>query len=131
MSVHGVERKSASLNPNFFNPYAGMAPPECCYCAPTGIPISQNTTNITNITNNPAQVQAEQQAIQIEVNASIQQVIPGLSNLAFMTKVEAGMRTLERGRIEARNGKLVTVPGAAEMGHGPFFYNQNVPRYVP
>lgn len=133
MSTYAAKTSTVSVE-NFFNPYAGLGPPACCYCAPTGVPIQQNTTNISNITNQQQAAAAAQNQmdIQVQVNASIQAAIPGLSSLAMMTKVEDAFRTLERGRIEARERRYRFTPGTAEMGHGPFFYpKEDSEKYVP
>lgn len=132
MSMYAVQKTTVSLE-NFFNPYAGMGPPDCCYCAPTGVPANiTNVTNITNQTVSPQQQQQQQQNIHIQVNAAIQQTIPGLSGLAFMTKTEDSMRTLERGRIEKRDNGWQWAQGVAEMGAGPYFYAKDpATKYVP
>lgn len=132
MAMYPAQQKTVSLE-NFFNPYAGMGPPDCCYCAPTGVPTNiTNVTNITNQTVSPAQQQQQQQNIQVQINASINATIPGLSGLAFMTKTEDSMRTLERGRIEKRDNGWKWAQGAAEMGHGPYSYHKDTDAmYVP
>src|ERR1041384_7238463 len=89
----------------FFNPYAGLAPPQCCYCAPTGVVVD------------PADIEIQNQ-IQLAVNNQVGAMIPGLSSLSFTTKAEDAFLTLARGRIEARRRKLGITPGTAEMGHG-------------
>lgn len=115
-----------TVTAQFFNPYAGMGPPACCYCAPTAV-----ATNVTNIVNEAAAL-AQQQAIHVQVNAYVQETLPGLGGLAFMTKTEDAMRTIERGRIEKGLKDLRFSQGTAEMGMGPFFYPKDTnTQYTP
>lgn len=128
MSQYAAPKK---LVQGFFNPYAGMGPPDCCYCAPTGVQTNiYNTSSVTNVSEE--EQEAEQVSINVQVNAAVQATIPGLSSLAFMTNTEDAMRTLERGRIEQANRKQLYAAGVAEMGHGPYFYGKaDEQKYVP
>lgn len=85
-----------------FNPYQGMGPPQCCYCAPL----------------------AEPGAVSIEVQTSIE---GGFGNLAFMTRTEDAFRILEQGREAERLGLVDLIPSVSEQGFGPYSFTRTSP----
>jgi len=86
---------------DFFNPYAGLAPPACCYCAPLAEPDTINI-NVSTVLNEPG----------------------GYGDLAFMTRTEDAFRILEQGRQAEALGLMELAPRDAEMGHGPFSFTR-------
>ncbi len=113
MAMFAASRKTVTAD-QFFNPYKGLAPPDCCYCAPTGIVV------------NPGEIEIQNQ-IQAAVTLEVSELLPGMTSLAFTTRAEDAFRTLARGRIEAR-GKAV-IPGTLEMGHGPYSFGKRRDRF--